>query len=172
MTLDHFLWLLFVVLFVMYSHLFSQLYLIYHSPHVPFSSTPTFAVAARLVNCAKYRLPLIRWEKIETCLQNSTVYSVRNGRIPYMEMVPTAFVFSPIDNSSIFLTSKYNRLDIEAQALVVIHECAHTALGVQDLAYVWQTQFQFLTEREHLNNADSYSYKVWKLCGNPYSSIY
>lgn len=172
MTLDHLLNVLLAVAIVMCTHVVSTVYLVYQSPHRLFASTPTFVTATKLVRCAKSMLPLIHWGKIETCLQNSVVYSVRNGRIPYMDRVPTAFVASYYDNSSIFVTSKYHSIDIDSQALVMIHECAHIALGAHDIAYVWQNEFQILTEKEHLGNADSYSYKVWEKCGNPYADIY
>lgn len=156
-------------MFLLHTHLFIGLYLIYQSPHLLFASTPPFATAARLIDCAKDRLPLFDWGKIETCLQKSVVYSVRNGRVPYMDIVPTAFVIHRLDDHSIFLTSKYHSMGTESQALVVIHECAHIGLGAIDLAYVWQTKFQTLTEGEHLANADSYSYKIWEKCGHSYS---
>lgn len=172
MTLDPLLYGLVAVVIVMYTHLFSTMYLVYQSPHRLFASTPTFVTATKLVDCAKSILPLIHWGNIETCLQQAVVYSVRNGRIPYMDSVPTAFVASHYDNNSIFVTSKYDSMDRDSQALVMIHECAHIALGAHDIAYVWQNEFQSLTEREHLDNADSYSYRVWEKCGNPYAAIY
>lgn len=172
MAIDHLCCFFSVGVFLMYTHLCIGMYLVYQSPHLLFASTPTFATATRLINCAKDRLPQIDWGKIETCLQKSVVYSVRNGRVPYMDIVPTAFVIHRLDNNSIFLTSKYHSMDTESQALVVIHECAHIGLGALDLAYVWQNKFQILTEGEHLANADSYSYKVWEECGNPHSSLY
>jgi hypothetical protein len=89
-----------------------------------------------------------------------------------MDTVPTAFVAHRFDNNSVFLTSKYHSMDTESQALIMIHECAHLGMGAADLAYVWQHKFQTLTEYEHLANADSYSYKIWKICGDPYSSLY
>lgn len=172
MTLDHLLYGVIAVVIVLYTHLFATVYMVYQSPQVLFASTPTFVTATKLVHCAKSILPFIHWGKIETCLQNSVLYSVRNGRVPYMDIVPLAFVASHYDNSSIFVTSKYHSMDIDSQALVMIHECAHIALGARDIAYVWQNEFQILTEREHLDNADSYSYKVWEKCGNPYAAIY
>lgn len=172
MTLEHLLYWLIVVAIVLCTQLLSTLYMVYQSPHRLFASTQTFVTASKLVHCAKSRLPLTDWGKIETCLQNSVVYSVRDGRIPYMDTVPTAFVASAFDNSSIFVTSKYHSMDIGSQALVMIHECAHVALGAHDIAYVWQNEFHLLTDREHLDNADSYSYKVWEKCGNPYADIY
>ena len=172
MTLDQLCCFFSVLLFLLYTHLFIGMYLVYQSPRLLFASTPAFATATRLVDCAKDRMPLIDWGKIETCLQKSVVYSVRNGRVPYMDTVPTAFVLHRLDNKSIFVTSKYHSMHTESQALVVIHECAHIGLGAVDLAYVWQNKFKFLTEGEHLANADSYSYKVWENCGHSHSSLY
>jgi hypothetical protein len=172
MTGDQFCWFLLVLMLLLYSQIFIEMYLVYQSPHQLFASTPTFETATRLVNCAKNSFPRIDWGKIDTCLQKSVVYSVRNGRIPYMDTVPTAFVIHRFDNNSIFLTSKYHSMDTESQALVMIHECAHIGLGAIDLAYVWQNKFQTLTEGEHLANADSYSYKIWGQCGHSHSSLY
>lgn len=144
--------------------------LIYLSPHSAFSGE-TARVAIDLLGCAKQKLPSISYDfaKIENCLHNVTVYSVKRGRIPYFRpiggaaRVPDAFVLRT-DDRSIFVTDKYEKYSVIEQALVMIHECAHNGLGAVDYAYSWQSGFAELTFEEHLKNADSFSDLVLKYC--------
>ncbi len=145
--------------------------LIYLSPHGAFSGE-TAQVAIGLLGCAKQKLPSISYDlvKIENCLHNVTVYSVKRGRIPYFRpigggaaSVPDAFVLRT-DDRSIFVTDKYEKSSVIEQALVMIHECAHNGLGAVDYAYSWQSGFAELTFEEHLKNADSFSDLVLKYC--------
>ena len=136
----------------------------YSNPHAPFVQAAAFRSSLELVDCATRTMPLISWYKIEKCIKTTELYNVSNGHVPYFRgSLPVAYVvmFAP---HSVFATKFYQQLDTVSQALVLIHECAHLALKVDDIAYHWQLQFQKLTMKEHLNNADSYLHAVKVRC--------
>lgn len=154
-----------------------SLLLLYNSPHQPFFPGNTAKKAVELLNCAKKRFPILRnnFTNIEKCLHQVSVYSVRNGRLPYFRKisegsyVPDAFVIRS-DSKSVFVTEKYKNYPIEDRALIMIHECAHIGLGAHDYAYRWQPEFENLTEEQHFKNADSFMDLVLRHCTLSYDT--
>lgn len=160
-------------LVVLLVNLSTSIYMSYSNPHVPFIKTPTFNISLALLECAERKMPLVPWYKIEKCVRNIELYHVSNGHVPYTRVrgsVPTAYVMKNMvprsfyAQKSVFATTLYKRLDIVSQALVIVHECAHLALEVDDIAYYWQEHFKHLTPEEHLDNADSYMYEMAVHC--------
>lgn len=147
-------------------HRATMLFTSHQNPHQPFHETPPFQTSLSLLECARRMMPpLEKWNKIEECVRSSEVYMVRNGRVPFMKRgPPLAYVYSHLVANRVFVTSLYRELDIVSQALVMIHECAHLALGATDVAYHWEEQFQHLTKEEHTKNADSYMHQVLVTC--------
>lgn len=146
--------------------------LLYTSPHSALNNSVVQHTAHRLLNCAQVRIPHLHkeWQKIDECLKRTDIYNITTGRIPYVRstailgLPPTAFVFTNMDNASIFVTPDYQALDMYGKALILIHECAHIGLGAVDHAYRWQTEYLYLTEKEHYENADSFMDAVLYHC--------
>ena len=138
---------------------------IYQSPHDAFAQSPLSVLTSELLNCAIENIPELsnQFTKIEECLHGINVYRVRNGRLPYLRVVPEAFVLAS-DKKSIFVSSHFEGLSETDKGLVMIHECAHIALGAKDYAYIWQDHYKYLTTEEHYNNADSFMDVVLKHC--------
>lgn len=138
----------------------------YRSPHSPFITTPAFNISQVLLECAAIKMPALPWYKIESCVRTSELYHVSNGHVPYQAglRLPTAYVMPRLAPRSVFTTQLYRDSDTVSQALVIVHECAHLALGAHDIAYYWQEQFHQLTAKEHLANADSYLYEILRQC--------
>lgn len=138
---------------------------IYQSPCNAFALSPLSALTSELLNCTIESIPELsnQFTKIEECLHDIHVYRVRDGRLPYLRAVPEAFVLN-IDKKSIFVSSHFEGLTETDKGLVMIHECAHIALGAKDYAYIWQDRYKYLTKEEHYNNADSFMDIVLKHC--------
>jgi len=143
-----------------------SVYLVYVSPHSDLKLEPAHHTAEDLLECARFRLPSLttQWGQIDACLNSVDIYNVAKGRVPYLRFVPTAFVFPKLDQHSVFVTPQYQSLSKTNQALVLIHECAHIGFGAVDHAYRWQASFQFLTEKQHYENADSFMDAVLHYC--------
>jgi len=112
-----------------------------------------------LLDCAVQHAPTLEdsWSKLKKCTHDSQIYSVSKSKLPSMKNVPTAFVTPGIFPKDIFLVnSKYKDLSEMYKALIIIHECTHLALDTIDHAYIWEKKFTYLSEAEHLQNADSY----------------
>lgn len=141
---------------------FYQLYL---SPLGELTGRMEGPLANKLVHCVIDHIPELSSEfnSIADCLNDVKVYMVRNGRVPYMPRVPTAFVMSS-DLDSVFVTNYYIELDVYSKALVMIHECAHLGLHAVDYAYMWEESFNNLTHVQHYNNADSFMKLVSDYC--------
>ena len=146
----------------------TNIFLSYRNPHVSFCLTEAFNTSRQLLNCVQEKIPDIDWDQIRTCLNNSEVYQVRNGRVPYMRGGNSVAYVMPNVNrrnpNDVFTTMYYQTMDNQQKALVMIHECAHLAFDVGDIAYMWEPKFENLTEAEHLKNADSYVQKVSEHC--------
>lgn len=143
-----------------------SLYMVYVSPHSDLKLEPAHQTAEDLLECARFRLPSLttQWGQIDACLNSVDIYNVTKGRVPYLRFVPTAFVFSSLDKHSVFVTPEYQALSNVNKALVLIHECAHIGFNAVDHAYRWQASFQFLTEKQHHENADSFMDAVLYYC--------
>jgi hypothetical protein len=152
----------------LYTRIFVDIYHTYGSPNIPFSKSKAYNVSLQLVDCIQRKDREEHWDKIKTCLQNAHVYSVRNGSIPYMwrRSLPVAWVQPKISSTSVFLTSLYINKNVFYQALVMVHECSHLSLGTKDIAYVFEKEFLKLSYEQHLKNADSYLYRIYKYCIN------
>ena len=146
--------------------------LIYLSPHDSFAPSSLAVLTSSLLNCTIDRIPYlaIQFTKIDECLHDIHIYRVRNGRLPYLRVVPEAFVLST-DKKSVFVSSHFEGLSETDKGLVMIHECAHIALGARDYAYIWQDHYKYLTLEEHYNNADSFMDVVLKHCAYDSSFI-
>jgi len=144
----------------------TTIFLSYDNPHLPLIGTQTYHTALTLLNCATKKIPAIEWHKIETCVRTLELYNVTNGHIPYLRgsVQITAYVIPTVAPRRVFATSLYQKLDTVSKALVVIHECAHLALNVADIAYTWEEKFDTLTKDEHLKNADSYMQTILNHC--------
>ena len=142
-----------------------QLINVYSSPHYHLNTTKSQIISTELLDCAKIYLPRLsnKWEQIDKCLHSSEIYNLNNGRMPLLRFKPTAFVFN-MDKNSIFVSPEYRSLDPITQSLVLIHECAHLALGAKDYAYRWQPEFNKLTKKQHYDNADSFYDAVMYYC--------
>lgn len=142
----------------------------YRSPHSPFITTPAFNISQVLLECAAIKMPALPWYKIESCVRKSELYHVSNGHVPYKTSGNTmvAYVIPILAPMSVFTTQLYRDYNTVMQSLVIVHECAHLALGAYDIAYYWQEQFHQLTAKEHLVNADSYAYEILRQCTNIY----
>jgi hypothetical protein len=138
---------------------------LYWSASENFTTTDMFNVTLDLLACASERVPLFgrHFDDIRTCLKHVNIYKVRNGRIPYLRVVPQAFVLS-FDNESVFVSSQFGGLSLVHRALVMIHECAHIGLGALDHAYIWEDHYKNLSIDEHLSNADSFMDVVLTHC--------
>lgn len=145
---------------------FISFYMVYISPHNDLKLEPAHQAAEDLLECARFRLPSLttQWEQIDKCLNSVDIYNVTKSRVPYLRMIPTAFVFPNFDKKSVFVTPYYQSLTTINKALVLIHECAHIGTGAVDHAYRWQKQYQFLTEKQHYENADSFMDAVLSYC--------
>ena len=118
----------------------------YKNPHAPFIQTLAFRPSLKLLDCASRTMPHIPWYKIEQCVKTAELYNVSNGHVPYFRgSQPVAYVISMFASHSVFATKFYQQLDPVSQALILIHECAHLALKVDDIAYHWQPRFKKLT---------------------------
>jgi len=137
----------------------------YMSPNQPFFSTNTALYAQEMISCVIVNVPDMAREfnAIQTCLDTVDIYSVRNGRVPYLHTTPSAFVYRT-DNSSVFVTSHFKSESETHKALIMIHECAHIALSADDYAYIWEDKYATLTAEEHSNNADSFMATVVEHC--------
>lgn len=158
-----------VFILVFFVQNLSNVFLSYRSPHLSFWLTEAFNTSQVLIKCAQENIPDIDWDQIRNCLNNSEVYQVRNGRVPYMRgRHPIAYVMPNINRQNqindVFTTIYYQTMDNTEKALVMIHECAHLAFDIGDIAYSWEPKFKELTEAEHLRNADSYVQKVFAHC--------
>lgn len=156
-----------VILFVgAVVNLSTTVFLSYDNPHLPLIGTQTHNTALALLNCATKRIPAIEWHKIRTCVQTLELYNVTNGHIPYIRggSQTAAYVMPTVAPRRVFATNLYQKLNTVSKALVVIHECAHLALKVADIAYTWEENFDTLTEDEHLKNADSYRQTILNHC--------
>ena len=139
---------------------------LYFSPHEPFVENHISYHTESLLKCATTKIPALKehFTKIRKCLQYIDIYFVRNGLIiPNFRILPDAFVF-PSDSKSVFVSSFFKRMSNNNKALLMIHECAHHALGAVDHAYIWQAEYRNLTIKQHLSNADSYMDLVRKFC--------
>ena len=144
-----------------------DIFFLYSSPHVPVSSVTAFDISRRLLTCADIFIPSLRkeWAGIRDCLKTTNVYNITPANIPSSIKSNTeAFVFTMLDKKSIFVTSLYLELNDIQRSLVLIHECAHIALGAVDHAYVWEQKFRGLTEKEHYENADSFKEMIAYHC--------
>jgi len=140
--------------------------LVYSVPHHDLKLEPVYDTATQLLECAQFRLSSFsrQWNQIETCLTSVNIYYVTKGRVPYLRNVPTAFVFPNFDKNSVFVTPQYEAMSLVDKALVLIHECAHIGFNAVDHAYRWQKQYEFLSEKQHYENADSFMDAVLYHC--------
>lgn len=145
---------------------FISIAIVYHSPHYDLKTEPAYGKAEHLLECARYRLPSLtaQWNKIDACINSVDIYNVSKGRVPYLRFIPTAFVFPRLDKSSVFVTPYYESMSTVDKALVLIHECAHIGVDAVDHAYRWQEKYNFLTEKQHYENADSFMDAVLYYC--------
>jgi len=154
--------------FALSLHISISFALLYSSPHSVLNATRVQRKSHALLNCARYQIPHLsnEWHIIDACLTQVEIYNVTNARIPYFRKrtMPTAFVYPGLDNTSIFVTSDYQRLSLYERALTLIHECAHIGLGAVDHAYHWQSKYTHLTKEEHYQNADSFMDAVLNHC--------
>jgi len=146
--------------------LFISFWLVYSVPHNDLKLEPVHDTAKHLLECARFHMSSLttQWNQIDTCLNSVDIYNVTKGRVPYLRVVPSAFVFPKFDKHSIFVTSHYQSMSIVDKALVLIHECAHLGFNAVDHAYRWQEQYQLLTENQHYENADSFMDAVFYHC--------
>ena len=151
----------------MVTNISATLGLIYLSPHVPFSPSPLSSYTSELLKCTMNKVPALanHFAKIEECLLSVDIYRVRNGRLPYSGVVPEAFV-TAFDKKSVFVSSHFDTRSTQDKGMIMIHECAHLALGAVDYAYTWQKHYKNLTREQHYNNADSFMETVLILCSN------
>jgi hypothetical protein len=139
---------------------------LYMSPHEPFVENAISYRTDSLLKCAADKIPFMQTNfiKIQKCLRMVDIYFVRNGLLtPNLRMIPDAFVIAS-DLKSVFVSSLFEKMSDTNKALVMIHECAHHALGAIDHAYIWQPLYKNLTKEQHLNNADSYMELVINYC--------
>ena len=122
-----------------------------------------------LLDCAVQHAPTLEdsWNKLKKCTRDSHIYSVSKSKVPIMSTVPVAFVTPRLFPQDIFLVnSEYKNLSEMHKALVIIHECTHLTLDTIDHAYIWENKFTYLSEAEHLHNADSYVGILLNTCVN------
>ena len=122
-----------------------------------------------LLDCAVQHAPTLEdsWNKLKKCTRDSQIYSVSKSKVPIMSTVPVAFVTPRLFPQDIFLVnSEYKNLSEMHKALVIIHECTHLTLDTIDHAYIWENKFTYLSEAEHLHNADSYVGILLNTCVN------
>jgi hypothetical protein len=138
---------------------------LYSSPHYHLNTTESQIISTELLDCVKFHMPKLtsKWEKIDKCLHYSEVYNLNNGRMPLLRVKPTAFILN-IDKKSIFVSPEYRLLNPTTKSLILIHECAHLALGAKDHAYRWEQKFKNLTNEQHYENADSFYDAVMHYC--------
>lgn len=125
-----------------------------------------------LLDCAVQHAPTLEdsWNKLKKCTRDSQIYNVSKSKVPVLSTVPTAFVSPLLFPKDIFLVnSEYKDLSDIQKALVVIHECTHLTLNTIDHAYIWENKFTYLSEAEHLHNADSYVGILINKCVNDIS---
>ena len=138
----------------------------YTAPHEPFVENHISLHTESLLKCAHEKLPSMRkhFTKIQKCLRYVDIYFIRNGlMMPHLRTFPEAFVISS-DLKSVFVSSLFQSMSDTNKALVMIHECAHHALGAKDYAYIWQPHYRNLTTEQHLDNADSYMELIMNYC--------
>tara|TARA_B110000008_G_C16952550_1_gene556881 strand:+ start:1647 stop:2255 length:609 start_codon:yes stop_codon:yes gene_type:complete len=157
-------------------YLITSLGVLYSAPHARLNNTLQHETAHHLLDCASIQIPNMehRWHKIDDCIQSAVLYNLTSvGKIPYSmrglfkggsQHFVTAFVIPDMDTSSVFVTSHFTDMGVVDQALVLIHECAHIALNAVDHAYRWEREFTFLSEKQHLENADSFMDAVLYHC--------
>jgi len=134
------------------------------SPKIQLSSTVTNATNGML-DCLNDHYSWINTNGLRKCVLESTMYNISSGRVPYLSVVPIAFVITNLFASDIFIVDKYFSPQSEInQALILIHECSHLALSTIDYAYRWQPEFALLNDDEHMANADSYVDLIVKKC--------
>lgn len=122
-----------------------------------------------LLDCAVQHVPKLEdsWNKLKKCTRDSQMYTVSKSKLPVLTTVPTAFVNPRLFPKDIFLVnSEYEDLSEMSKALVIIHECTHLTLDTIDHAYIWENKFTYLSEAEHLQNADSYVGILLNTCVN------
>ena len=148
------------------SHITYDVWALYEVPHLPVTNVSAFSNAEILLDCARHYIPRLRkeWISIEHCLDEVNIYFTNGKFRKKIPQLTTAFVFTNVDKSSIFVTPIYDSLSKTEKALVLIHECAHLALGAEDYAYRWQPEFMHLTKEQHYRNADSYFDAVFYHC--------
>lgn len=121
-------------------------------------------ITDKLLNCAVQKIPRLTksWMLVKNCAKSVQVYHIPKANVPFLKVsttisVPLAFVTPKIFENDIFaVNSEYNTLSNTTKALVVIHECTHLVLDTVDHAYVWESEFDTLNSKKHLENADSY----------------
>jgi len=119
-------------------------------------SRGVFNSSKGMLDCLGDLYHLIDTETLQRCVIESTVYNISIGRMPYARTIPVAFVTNMF-KKSVFVVDKYYSLQNDInQALILIHECSHLTLATKDHAYRWQTEFKYLTDAQHMENADSY----------------
>ena len=122
-----------------------------------------------LLECLEEHFPQETYiEDLKNCVHNVEVYSLRLSRLPYMNMEPPiAFVVPYAFTNKMFMVHENSLyLDNLQQSIVIIHECTHIALNTVDHAYRWQSKFNYLSDKEHENNADSYVDVIVNKCLN------
>lgn len=134
------------------------------SPKVQLSPGVTNATVGML-DCLNDHYSWIDTYGLRKCVLESSVYNISNGRLPYLQTVPVAFVLVNLFASDIFIVDKYysSQNDIN-KALILIHECSHLTLSTIDYAYRWQPEFALLNDEQHMANADSYVDLIDKTC--------
>jgi len=127
-------------------------------------------VSYGLLECLEDNTPGLDMHRVKDCINGTTVYRVPKSLVPYSRtllFVPTAFVVPELYSNYVFtVNEKYDDMTDVHKSLTLIHECTHLALGTVDYAYLWETQFDGLTDDEHVRNADSYVDMVIKKCLN------
>jgi len=122
-----------------------------------------------LLECLQTEYPAESYvESLKQCVYHVQVHNLTKSWMPYIGIpAPIAFVVPRVFDNKMFIVDENSRtLQTIERALVLIHECTHIALDTVDYAYRWQPEFDYLTDKEHENNADSYVDVIIKKCLN------
>lgn len=131
------------------------------------ADTVVYESAKQLVGCAATEIPTLDtdWVALARCVDSVNVYSVSTARVPWSARASIAFVVKMLNRNAIFVVeNKYKPLNPISKALVLIHECTHLVLDTEDYAYTWQPKFLDLSQKQHLNNADSFVQLIGDQC--------
>lgn len=143
--------------------------LLWCTKHDIISDTVVFNNIEELLLCASQTMPEFKreWTLLHNCATISHVYPVAKSWVPFQARSSTAFVIKFMDKNGIFTNEKnYKSLPPIVKALILIHECTHLSLHTVDYAYLDQPIFAELTQKQHLNNADSFVKKIMDNCTN------